>query len=136
ALDFWKVAIRPGKPLIFGRLGHTRVLGLPGNPVSALICSHVFLLPLVRALLGATASVSAPERAIATQALEDNGPRLHLMRATWSQDGDGKLTVTPMPSQDSSLLSLLAAADCLIVREPNAAGVPAGAEVEIERLRL
>jgi molybdopterin molybdotransferase len=134
AIAFTKVAIRPGKPLMFGRLGNARVLGLPGNPVSALICAHVFLVPLVRALLGVASESGARERARLTHALEANGPRLHLMRATLSKGEGGSLLVTALPSQDSSLLSALAAADCLVVREPHAPAAEAGTEVEIRRL--
>jgi molybdopterin molybdotransferase len=134
ALDFWKVAIRPGKPLLFGRLGPTRVLGLPGNPVSALLCARVFLKPLVRALLGVAERAAQAETARLTHALEANGERLHLMRARLSRAADGALSVTALPSQDSSLLSALAAAECLIVRAPGAAAAAAGSLVEIERL--
>lgn len=133
-LAFWKVAIRPGKPLMFGQLGATRVLGLPGNPVSALITARVFLLPLIGALLGRPPEVRPREVAILTGPLEANGPRLHLIRAKLGRHGDGTLLVTPMPSQDSSLLSALVAADCLIWREADAAALGAGELVEIERL--
>jgi molybdopterin molybdotransferase len=135
-LDFWKVAIRPGKPLLFGRLGSSRVLGLPGNPVSALICGHVFLKPLIRALLGLSEGDERTLSARLTHALEANGSRLHLMRATLARGAGGELAVTALPSQDSSLLSALAAADCLIVRAPGAPAKEAGSSVEIERLDL
>jgi molybdopterin molybdotransferase len=133
-LDFWKVALRPGKPLLYGRLENSRVLGLPGNPVSALICARVFLVPLIRALLGSTAPLRKRETARLVGRLETNGPRLHFMRATLGRTADGELTVEALPSQDSSLLSALAAADCLIVRPPDAPAASAGSEVEIERL--
>ncbi len=134
ALDFWKVAIRPGKPLMFGKLGQQRVLGLPGNPVSALITARVFLLPLIGALLGVPRAAQTREVATLTAPLEANGPRLHLMRAKLGRGTDGTLSVSPMPSQDSSLLSALTEADCLIWREPNAHPLAPGAPVEIERL--
>ena len=134
ALDFWKVAIRPGKPLMFGKLGQQRVLGLPGNPVSALITARVFLLPLIGALLGVPRAAQTREVATLTAPLEANGPRLHLMRAKLGRGTDGALSVSPMPSQDSSLLSALTEADCLIWREPNAHPLAPGAPVEIERL--
>lgn len=133
-LAFWKVAIRPGKPLMFGRLDRTRVMGLPGNPVSALITARVFLVPLIHALLGIEPGARDLETAILTQPLEANGPRLHLMRAKLGRDASGVLTVTPMPSQDSSLLSALVEADCLIWREPDAALAAAGDAVRIQRL--
>ncbi|MFA5949668.1 MAG: gephyrin-like molybdotransferase Glp [Hyphomicrobium sp.] len=133
-LEFWKVAIRPGKPLLYGRLGATCVMGLPGNPVSALICARVFLMPLVRAL--AALPSLAPSRAEARLGvmLEANGPRLHLMRGVFSQDVNGQLTVAPLVSQDSSLLSSLAASNCLIVRAPNATACAPGDLVEIEKI--
>ena len=133
-LAFWKVAIRPGKPLMFGRLGPTRVLGMPGNPVSALITARVFLTPLIQALVGIAADTEVRETAILTLSLEANGPRLHLMRAKLGRDASGALTVTPMPSQDSSLLSALVDADCLIWREPGAEAAEAGVAVRVERL--
>lgn len=133
-LGFWKIALRPGKPLMFGRLDKTRVLGLPGNPVSALITGRVFLMPLIKALLGETPDAGATETAVLTQPLEANGPRLHLMRAKLGRGDDGALTVTPLPSQDSSLLSALARADCLIRLEPDGAALKAGDMVAVERL--
>ena len=133
-LAFWKIALRPGKPLMFGRLGATRVLGLPGNPVSALITARVFLVPLIEALLGIPRTEPVTETAILTQPLDANGPRLHLMRARLGRDERGALTVTPLPSQDSSLLSALAEADCLIWREPGAAATDAGDRTQVERL--
>jgi molybdopterin molybdotransferase len=135
-LDFWKVAIRPGKPLLFGRLGASRVLGLPGNPVSALVCARVFLVPLIHALLAATGPAVKRETARLVRSLEANGPRLHFMRAALGTTADGALTVEALPSQDASLLSALATADCLIVRAPDAPPADAGTEVEIERLDI
>jgi molybdopterin molybdotransferase len=136
AIDFWKVAMRPGKPLLFGRLGATRVLGLPGNPVSAYVCARVFLVPLIAALLGRRDRPAARETALLTHALERNGPRFHFMRANLSRDAAGALRVNALPSQDSSLMSALARADCLILRAPDAAPLSAGAAVEIERIRF
>jgi len=133
-LAFWKIALRPGKPLMFGRLGATRVLGLPGNPVSALITARVFLVPLISALLGEARPSRVMEPARLTKPLEANGPRLHLMRATLERDGAGALTVAPLPSQDSSLLAALTKADCLIWRAPGAPAADAGDAVDVERL--
>src|SRR5207247_3569467 len=107
-LSFWKIAMRPGKPLMFGRLGTARVLGLPGNPVSSLVCTRVFLIPLLRALLGSPPQDERPLQARAAVALEANGARQHYMRATTAPGPDGLAVVTPVPSQDSSLLSPLA----------------------------
>jgi molybdopterin molybdotransferase len=135
---FWKIAMRPGKPLMYGRLGRARVLGLPGNPVSSLVCSRVFLLPLIRALLGQPPGQERPMQARLAVALEANGPRQHYMRAV-SRSGPGPdalPVVVPVRSQDSSLLAPLAEADCLLVRRPNAPAAPAGALVDVLPLDL
>ncbi len=131
ALSFWKIAMRPGKPLMFGRLGQARVLGLPGNPVSSLICARLFLVPLIRALLGAPADDAGAVQARAGVSLEANGPRQHYMRATSVPGSDGLAVVTPVRSQDSSLLAPLAEADCLLVRPIHAPALPPGALVPI-----
>jgi molybdopterin molybdotransferase len=131
ALDFWKIAMRPGKPLMYGRLGDQHVLGLPGNPVSSMICSRLFAVPLVRRLLGLSADAERPLEAVAAAPLEANGPRAHYMRATSTRGVDGRLEVTPVPNQDSSLMAPLAAADCLIVRPIRAPALPAGSRVPV-----
>ena len=131
ALSFWKIAMRPGKPLMFGQLGAARVLGLPGNPVSSLVCSRIFLVPLLRALLGEPAHAQHPVQARAAVPLDANGPRQHYMRATTTPGSDGLALVTPVRSQDSSLLAPLAEADCLLVRPSMAPAVPAGTPVPI-----
>jgi molybdopterin molybdotransferase len=131
AFSFWNIAMRPGKPLMFGRLGQARVLGLPGNPVSSLVCTRVFLVPLIRALLGAPAHDERSIQARASAALEANGPRQHYMRATSAPGSDGLAVVTPVRSQDSSLLAPLAQADCLLVRPSQAPAVAAGGLVPI-----
>jgi len=131
ALDFWKIAMRPGKPLMFGRLDRQRVLGLPGNPVSSLVCARLFLVPLLRALLGLEPE---PDRAVTARVSVDlapNGARAHYMRAITRQSADGDLSVEPVPSQDSSLLTPLASADCLLVRPIGAPAVAAGSRVPI-----
>lgn len=130
-LAFWKIAIRPGKPLMFGRLGATRVLGLPGNPVSSLVCARVFLVPLIRALLGDQPEPERPSDALAAVAIDANGPRQHYMRAILQVGDDGLARVTPVRSQDSSLLSPLAEANCLIVRLPKAPPVAAGSPIPV-----
>jgi molybdopterin molybdotransferase len=135
-LAFWKIAMRPGKPLMFGRLGQSRVLGLPGNPVSSLVCSRIFLLPLIRALLGQPASRERPVKARLAVSLHANGPREHYMRAVTRPGPDGHPEVTPVRSQDSSLLAPLAEADCLLVRAPRAPAAPAGAFVDVLPLDL
>ncbi len=134
ALDFWKIAMRPGKPLMFGRLGEQLVLGLPGNPVSSLVCTRLFLIPLVRALQGLAHEPEQTLVARSARPLPANGPRAHYMRATSTIAADGQLEVTPVRSQDSSLLTPLAAADCLIVRTVRAPAAAAGSPVPILRL--
>ncbi len=131
ALDFWKIAMRPGKPMLFGRLGPQRVLGLPGNPVSALICARVFLIPLINRLLGREAASSAAVRARLTVPLPRNGDRQHYLRAVASRGDGGVLQVAPQSSQDSSLMRLLANSNALLVRTPDAPALPAGADVDI-----
>jgi molybdopterin molybdotransferase len=131
ALAFWKIDMRPGKPLMFGRLGAQYVLGLPGNPVSALICGRVFLVPLIRALLGLPQEDPAGRRAYLAESIEANGPRQHYMRVGLRVRPEGTLEAFPARSQDSSLLAPLAAADALLVRPPDAPGLLAGAEVSV-----
>ncbi len=134
-LDFWKIAMRPGKPLLFGRLGDQRVVGLPGNPVSALICTRVFIVPMIRALTGVASTGELDlATAIAAVAIEANGPRTHYMRATLEPTPSGARAARPVRSQDSSLLAPLAAADCLIVRAPNAASALPGDRLDILHL--
>jgi molybdopterin molybdotransferase len=134
ALSFWKIAMRPGKPLMFGKLGAARVVGLPGNPVSSLVCGRIFLVPLVRALLGQSAASEDTVQAHVTVALAPNGPREHYMRATSRPGPHGMPLVTPVRSQDSSLLSALSEADCLLLRPVEAPAVPSGGLVPILRL--
>jgi len=130
-IDFWKIAMRPGMPLLYGRLGSQRVLSLPGNPVSALITAHVFLVPMLAAMLGlATAARPLPE-AVLGEALEANGARQHYMRAISEWREDGRRVVRPLPSQDSSVVAELARADCLIVRAPDAPSLASGERVGI-----
>ncbi len=130
-LAFWKIAMRPGKPMLYGRMGAQRVLGVPGNPVSALICAHVFLLPMMARMLGLAVDAHPNKEAVLGEALEANGDREHYMRAVsaWRENGDR--VVSPLPSQDSSLMAALARADCLIVRPPHAPAAPEGAKVRI-----
>ena len=133
-LDFWKIAMRPGKPLIAGRVAGIPVLGLPGNPVSALICAALFLLPSLDVLCGLPASAPRTERALSGAALSQNDKRADHLRATLAVGPNGLLTATPFPRQDSGMLSLLAQADALILRAPHAAAAPMGSEVEVIRL--
>jgi molybdopterin molybdotransferase len=118
ALDFYKVAMRPGKPLMAGRLGDRPIVGLPGNPVSALVCGHLFLRPAVRAMLGLEAGLPPTLAATLTNEVEANGPRAHYMRAVVEEGSDG-WRCTPFERQDSALLTVLSAANALILRPPN-----------------
>jgi molybdopterin molybdotransferase len=130
-LDFAKVAMRPGKPLLYGRMGSQRLLGLAGNPVSALISAQVFLKPMLRRMLGIAERPRPLPQAVLGVALEANGPRQHYLRAVSEWGAEGVQVVRPLSSQDSALLAELARADCLILREPNAPALEAGAEVRI-----
>lgn len=131
ALDFWKVAIRPGKPMLFGRLGQQRILGLPGNPLSCLIAARVFLVPLMFALLGRSDPSLAVQAAVLTADLPANGPRQHYMRGKSEPAPGGLARVRALSSQDSAHMSALAAADVLIVREPDAPAARAGDVVSV-----
>ena len=135
AFDFWKIAMRPGKPLMYGRHDAARVVGLPGNPAAALVCGIVYVAPLVRALAGRR-DVAAPEERVrlATPLMPNDIRRDHL-RARFDLDAEGRPVVTPLDSQDSSLLTRFAAADALIVRPPNAPAAEIGDPVLVLRLR-
>ncbi len=135
AFDFWKLAMRPGKPLMFGRRGPIRVLGLPGNPAASLVCGLRFVAPLVAALAGRGPAGLARETAIAGRAMPANDERADHLRAALRHDAEGRLVAMPLDSQDSSLLSRFADADALIVRPIHARAVEAGEPVEIIRLR-
>jgi molybdopterin molybdotransferase len=135
-LSFWKIAMRPGRPLMHGRLGTMQVLGLPGNPVSAYVCAVLFLIPLLRALAG-RADVSVPEEpALLGSDLPENDERADYLRARLSRSPRGQLVATPFQMQDSSLTRVLAEADCLLIREPLAAKAPAGSPCVILKLPL
>ena len=133
-LDFWKIAMRPGKPLMVGRFGETRVLGLPGNPVSSLVCAHLFLKPLIKALCGAR-HVHDIRTARLTTPMNANGDRQDHVRAVCTSDGTGGLQVTPFKRQDSSMLSTLAEANCLVIRPAHAPAVNEGDNVPCLILR-
>jgi molybdopterin molybdotransferase len=135
ALSFWKVAMRPGRPVLHGRLGPMHVLGVPGNPVSAYVCSILFLVPLIRRLAGRSDVEPLLERAVLGRDLPQNDERADYLRAQLAQPDPGGLPLaTPCPVQDSSMLAPLSAADCLLVREPHAAAAAAGTPCVILRL--
>jgi len=134
-LEFWRVAMRPGRPLIHGRLGSMLILGLPGNPVSAIVAGIVFLMPLVRALCGDPDAALLPsEPALLGSALPANDGRKDFLRASLTTSEVGLPFATPFEQQDSSLLRVLAMADCLLIREPHAPTAEAGDPCRILRL--
>jgi molybdopterin molybdotransferase len=129
-LSFWKVAMRPGRPLMHGRLGAMHVLGLPGNPVSSYVCAFLFLIPLIRRMSGRR-DLSAPiESAVLGCDLAENDERADYLRSTLRENGDD-LVATPFAVQDSSMMVSLSQADCLVVREPYEAATKAGARCRI-----
>jgi molybdopterin molybdotransferase len=134
-LAFWKVALRPGKPLLHGRIADMRVLGVPGNPVSAFVCTFLFLVPLIRRLSGRTDLEPRPESAILGTDLPENDERRDYLRATL-EVRDGQLVATPFRLQDSSMMVPLAKADCLLIRDPFAAAAPAGTPCTVLKLGL
>lgn len=128
-----RVSVRPGKPVWFGRAGDRLVLGLPGNPASALVCAHLFLRPILDGMLGRM----RPDpfvRARLASALPANGPREHYLRARLSVDGEARLIVTPFEAQDSSLMRVFQDANALVRLMPNAPALEAGALVDVMRL--
>jgi molybdopterin molybdotransferase len=129
-LSFWKVAMRPGRPLMHGRLGGMAVLGLPGNPVSAYVCAFLFLVPLIRRMSGRSDLALPTESALLGSDLPENDERADYLRATLRHAAEGPIA-TPFPVQDSSMMVPLAKADCLIVREPYAPASPAGSRCAI-----
>lgn len=134
-IDFWRVAIRPGKPLMAGKLGEAIVLGLPGNPASAFVTAQLFLLPLARALAGFTSPLPLLTPARLAEPLSTNGSRRDHLRATLEWRGDA-LWATPIARQDSSLLTVLAQADALIVRGEDAPAAVRGDLTEVLDTRI
>lgn len=133
-IDFWKVAIRPGKPVLFGKKGNTLVFGLPGNPVSAMITAAMLVRPALRAMSGLTNPLGSTLRLPLASALPANGPRRHLMRAVISAKDDGISAVHPLSSTDSAHLSSLSKANALIIHNENAPEQPVGNIVEVVQL--
>jgi molybdopterin molybdotransferase len=135
ALSFWKVAMRPGRPLMHGRLDGMQVLGLPGNPVSSFVCATLFLVPLLRILAGRFDITPPIEEAVLGSALPQNDERADYLRAVLTRRPEGGVRVaTAFPKQDSSMLLPLAQADCLIIREPFAPAAEAGSACTILNL--
>jgi molybdopterin molybdotransferase len=126
---FYKIAMRPGKPLMAGRLRGIPMLGLPGNPVSSIVCGHLFMLPMIRAMLGLGQHAPATARAVLACDLPANGPRAHYMRARLSP-GPGLPGITPFDRQDSALITILTEADALLIRPVADGPQPAGSDVD------
>jgi molybdopterin molybdotransferase len=131
ALSFWKVAVRPGRPMMHGALGPMRVLGLPGNPASAYVCGFLFLVPLIRRMLGLAPAEAATETAVLGRDLPGNDERADYLRATLARGPDSGLVATPFDVQDSSMVAYLAQADCLVIRAPHAPAASAGSPCTI-----
>lgn len=128
-LNFWKIAMRPGKPLMSGSLENTQVLGLPGNPVSALICARIFLVPIIQKMLGKDITNENSLKATLTENLPANGPRQHYMRANITQQPDGTYQASRISSQDSSLQYAFTQANGLIICQPNTEALAKGESV-------
>ena len=128
-MAFHKIAMRPGKPLMAGRFGRAALLGLPGNPVSAIVCGHLFLLPLIREMQGQPDPAPQTRRAVLAEAVAENGPRAHYMRARL-EPGPGLPGIRAFERQDSALLGILTQADALLIRPVGDAARSIGAEVE------
>jgi molybdopterin molybdotransferase len=133
-MAFWRIAMRPGKPMMHGRLGAMRVIGLPGNPVSSYVCGFLFLVPLIRSLSGRTGVHHPRETALLGRDVAANDLREDYLRARLELRSDGVLIATPVDHQDSSLLGNLAAARALVIRAPFAAAAAAGSVCDILRL--
>jgi molybdopterin molybdotransferase len=129
-LSFWRLALRPGRPLMHGRIGTTHVLGVPGNPVSAYVCAFLFLVPLIRTLAGRRDVALDIESAVLGCDLAGNDERADYLRATLTESAQG-LIATPFPIQDSSMMLPLAKSDCLLIREPYEPAAKAGSACRI-----
>jgi molybdopterin molybdotransferase len=134
AMAFWRIAMRPGKPMMHGRLDGMRVIGLPGNPVSSYVCSVLFLVPLIRLMSGRSDIHPVQEVAVLGRDLGANDVREDYLRARLELRADGALVATPVDHQDSSLLANLSAAQALVIRPPFAPAAAAGSTCAILRL--
>jgi molybdopterin molybdotransferase len=133
-MAFWQIAMRPGKPMMHGRLGAMRVIGLPGNPVSSYVCGFLFLVPLIRALSGRSVIHHTRETALLGRDVVANDVREDYLRARLETHSSGALVATPVSHQDSSLLGNLAASQALVIRPPFAPAAAAGSACDILRL--
>jgi molybdopterin molybdotransferase len=130
--SFWKVAMRPGRPLMHGRLGAMQLLGLPGNPVASYVCAFLFLVPLIHKLCGRDDLATPTESALLGCDLPANDERADYLRATLSSGPNGPVA-TPFTAQDSSMMAPLAQANCLVIREPHAPPAKAGSRCVVVR---
>jgi molybdopterin molybdotransferase len=130
-IDFWTVAMRPGKPLMVGRYRDTLMIGLPGNPVSTLVCGLLFVKPAIERLLGLAAAEEPVVKARLAVKLGANDVRQDYLRASLVRAADGTLETAPFKAQDSSMMSVMAAADCLVIRAPHAPAAESGEWVDI-----
>ncbi len=129
SIDFWRVALKPGKPMMVGKHGKQIILGLPGNPVSAYVCALLFAVPTIKAMLGQRAVLPHTEKAMWGVDMRENGPRTEYVRVTLNNG-----IIIPLKPQDSSMLSVLARANALAIRPPHAVAAPSGEMVDIIRL--
>jgi molybdopterin molybdotransferase len=136
SLSFWKVAVRPGRPLMHGRLSDMQVLGLPGNPVSAFVCGLLFLVPLLRTLCGRTDIKLPTESALLGGSLPANDERADYLRAALDVDQQGRLIATAFKTQDSSMIATLSRANCLLIRDPYAPAAEPGSACSVIRIPL
>ena len=128
---FHRVALRPGRPLLFGQAGALRVLGLPGNPVSTFVCGCLFIVPLLRKLQGRSDYAPAPLPAVLGADMKPNDRRQDYLRARIVRESDGRLVASPHERQDSSMQALLVQSDGLLIRKPNAPAAKAGEACEV-----
>ena len=130
-MDFWKIAMRPGKPLMFAARDRARMLGLPGNPVSTMVCALLFLKPALERMLGQPGDLPRTQPARLAVDVKPNDQREDYIRSRISRAADGSLTADPHPVQDSSMLSVLAACDGLMIRAPQDPARKAGDTVQV-----
>lgn len=133
SIAFHRMAMRPGRPMLLGLSDNLRVIGLPGNPVSAFVCAFLFLVPLLRKLQGRSDALPQTESALLGRAVDVNDHRQDFLRAKFTRRGDGQLIATPFKLQDSSMQAVLHAADGLVVRAPHAPAAPEGAPCDVLR---
>jgi molybdopterin molybdotransferase len=134
-LSFWRIALRPGKPMMHGRLGSLQVLGVPGNPVSSYVCSYLFLVPLIRKLSGRAEIEHRIERATLGRDLPENDEREDYLRAVLTCGPEGEVAM-PVTTQDSSLMAPLSRSGCLVIRKPHAPAATAGSVCDILKFAL